>query len=257
MRTVETKNPALHGYKVSFTPDECNPHKDGMVVGEVLYKEGSRNVLGTMPVESFSEYLAECLTSETGPDADTQLERLAEHFIGTGEECYVHDLAVMMDDYENAMDAFSDWLPEYGPDALTGDIIDALQELGYFVAPAYAYVHSGTALSLSPFSCRWDSGQFGYYLVTPEDFKREGIETENVVEWAESNFGLWARYVSGDWHFVTVFDAEGDVIHSEGGYSWDCFRDQPEGPLAPYFAAIRGAIQTGESFTLDCPEVSV
>jgi len=38
--------------------------------------------------------------------------------------------------------------------------------------PVYAYVHSGVDLSLSPFSCPWDSGQSGVIFISRHDAKK-------------------------------------------------------------------------------------
>lgn len=46
-------------------------------------------------------------------------------------------------------------------------------EKEYIILPLYAYIHSGIALSLHPFSCPWDSGQAGYILVNKDKVKRE------------------------------------------------------------------------------------
>ena len=39
---------------------------------------------------------------------------------------------------------------------------------GYHALPLYAYIHSGVSLSLTPFSCVWDSCQVGYVMVKRE-----------------------------------------------------------------------------------------
>lgn len=41
------------------------------------------------------------------------------------------------------------------------------------ILPVYVYEHSGSAISTSPFSCRWDSGQIGFiYVANKAKFKR-------------------------------------------------------------------------------------
>lgn len=42
-----------------------------------------------------------------------------------------------------------------------------------YMRPLYMMDHSGLALSLSPFSCPWDSGQVGWVVITEETMKRE------------------------------------------------------------------------------------
>lgn len=53
-------------------------------------------------------------------------------------------------------------------------------EEGAFKIPVYAYEHSGIALSTSPFSCRWDSGQVGWWVFTSENLVR--IYNEDTPE---------------------------------------------------------------------------
>ena len=53
------------------------------------------------------------------------------------------------------------------------------------ILPLYLYDHSGITISTSPFSCRWDSGQVGYVLVSKEkvysEYKVKRI-TEKLIE---------------------------------------------------------------------------
>ncbi len=56
------------------------------------------------------------------------------------------------------------------------DCIEAAQQAekqGDIVMPLYLYDHSGITISLSPFSCRWDSGQVGFVIVRKEKMLRE------------------------------------------------------------------------------------
>lgn len=39
------------------------------------------------------------------------------------------------------------------------------------ILPLYLYDHSGITISTSPFSCRWDSGQIGFVIVTKDKIK--------------------------------------------------------------------------------------
>lgn len=56
------------------------------------------------------------------------------------------------------------------------DCIEAAQEAekqGDVVLPLYLYDHSGITISLSPFSCPWDSGQVGFVIVRREKMLKE------------------------------------------------------------------------------------
>jgi hypothetical protein len=83
----------------------------------------------------------------------------------------------------------------------------------YTAVPIHAYIHSGIALSLGSFNCRWDSGVFGYVL-----FKKG--------EFGENNQGLkgfvshWSNILNGDVYGlilekkVELFTKDGE-LHSE------------------------------------------
>ena len=56
------------------------------------------------------------------------------------------------------------------------DCIEAAQEAekqGDVVLPLYLYDHSGITISLSPFSCPWDSGQVGFVIIHREKMLSE------------------------------------------------------------------------------------
>ena len=48
--------------------------------------------------------------------------------------------------------------------------------------PVYAYDHSGIALSCTPFSCRWDSGQVGYIVVTRDQLRKSWITWTRITQ---------------------------------------------------------------------------
>lgn len=73
----------------------------------------------------------------------------------------------------NRQSRFESWPDHYkNPDYLTGQMTkQAIEEMGErypdgfgpgIVRPLYLYNHSGLSISMSPFSCPWDSGQVGW-----------------------------------------------------------------------------------------------
>lgn len=61
----------------------------------------------------------------------------------------------------------------------------------YIALPMYIYEHSGVAISTTPFSCRWDSGQLGYIFCTKEKALAEfggKIVTAKTKQKCLSNF---------------------------------------------------------------------
>ncbi len=76
--------------------------------------------------------------------------------------------------------------------------------------PVYIYRHSGDALSLTPFSCTWDSGQLGFALASRQEI-RDWLDCkyvrqdkiERADEIVRAQVETLAKHVSGevyDWH---------------------------------------------------------
>lgn len=58
-----------------------------------------------------------------------------------------------------------------GEDCIT--VAKEAQKQGDIILPLYLYDHSGITISLSPFSCPWDSGQVGFVIVRREKMLQE------------------------------------------------------------------------------------
>lgn len=78
------------------------------------------------------------------------------------------------------------------------DCIDGMEE--FTCVPVYALIHSGISVSLTPFSCRWDSGVFGF-LVFPNERKDE-FDTQFLT----SLVNEWNMIFNGEvyWYSLTV-----------------------------------------------------
>ena len=94
--------------------------------------------------------------------------------------------------------------------------------------PVYAYIHSGVTISLTPFSCRWDSGQSGYIVADKAAIREEfGVKriTKKVREKVQKRFKWlvesYDAYLSGDFYWVCIEDENGDLIDSVGGIQGD------------------------------------
>lgn len=90
------------------------------------------------------------------------------------------------------------------------DARDGKYKRTHHVYPLYMYQHSGTALSLEPFTCPWDSGQVGFVLVS----KRRGLTGKAAREMARTYVESWHQYVSGDVWGYTITDADGEQADS-------------------------------------------
>jgi len=95
-------------------------------------------------------------------------------------------------------------------------------EKDYHIFPLYMYQHSGTALSLTPFSCPWDSGQVGFLLVSKNDLP-EGLENKQ----AECIIEQWNQYLSGDiWGYIIEDGDGGEIDSCWGFYGFDYCKEE-------------------------------
>lgn len=102
--------------------------------------------------------------------------------------------------------------------------------------PIYMYDHGNIALSTSPFSCQWDSGQLGEIIVFNDDIKKEfSIKRftkknkeeilKKVIKNMESEIEIYGQYVSGEVYGFKVLDEDGDVLDSCYGFYGDNFEE--------------------------------
>ncbi len=87
---------------------------------------------------------------------------------------------------------------------------------GDIVLPLYMYDHSGITISLSPFSCRWDSGQVGFVQVPRkkiiEEFGKKNFTPKlkvKALEWAKMEVETLDSYIRGE-IYGYVIDDTGD-----------------------------------------------
>ena len=95
----------------------------------------------------------------------------------------------------------------------------------YIYLNVYMYEHGNIALSTSPFSCRWDSGQLGFIYVSKEKILKEfggKIVTkqlkEKVLRILEGEIKLMNKYVSGETYGYSIADKEGEEIDNLWGF---------------------------------------
>jgi hypothetical protein len=91
--------------------------------------------------------------------------------------------------------------------------------------PVYMYDHSGITINTTGFSCPWDSGQIGYYLVSKEDVKKEyGGKIiskklkETVINILNNEIKSWDDYFTGNIFSFFIKDEDGEILDSCGGY---------------------------------------
>jgi hypothetical protein len=83
------------------------------------------------------------------------------------------------------------------------------------ILPLYLYDHSGITMNTTGFSCRWDSGQVGWILVSKEKVKKEyGVKKitkeliEKVTRVLEGEVNTYDQYLTGDVYGYRIFEIE-------------------------------------------------
>ena len=86
--------------------------------------------------------------------------------------------------------------------------------------PVYAYVHSGTQLSTTPFSCPFDSGPAGFIACNREDAKGwfgKDVPEERVLEVLRSEVEEFSKFLQGDVYVITIL-VDGKEEETIGGF---------------------------------------
>ena len=88
--------------------------------------------------------------------------------------------------------------------------------------PVYAYVHSGTQLSTTPFSCSFDSGLAGFIACSHEDVKdwfgeHHCKSTEEVLEVLRNEVEEFSKFLQGDVYVITIY-VDGKEEEIVGGF---------------------------------------
>jgi hypothetical protein len=101
----------------------------------------------------------------------------------------------------------------------SSDCISAAQQAekqGDIVLPLHLYDHSGITISLTPFSCPWDSGQVGFVIIRREKMLQEfGAKRftqflkNKALKIAQSEVQIYDQFLRGEVYGYVV-DGNGD-----------------------------------------------
>jgi len=93
------------------------------------------------------------------------------------------------------------------------------------VLPVYAYIHSGTCLNTTGFSCPWDSGQCGIIYVSKESIRKEWNVKKisaklraKVIENLRGEIDEFSKFLGGEVYGYVIKDKDGNDLDSCWGY---------------------------------------
>jgi hypothetical protein len=99
------------------------------------------------------------------------------------------------DKHDYNQDDYMSW------DELKQAIIE--EENPIIIEPVYLYDHSRQTLALSPFSCKWDSGQVGFIYITKSD-----LENNKARKVLEAEFKTYRNYIEGNVFSYEIIEEE-------------------------------------------------
>jgi len=91
----------------------------------------------------------------------------------------------------------------------------------YVVLPLYMHEHGGLVFDTKPFSCGFDSGQFGFIFWTREKLIDNGMKKTKAKKALEDSVETLTDYANGYCFGFRVRAVDGEVMDSCGGYYGD------------------------------------
>jgi hypothetical protein len=93
---------------------------------------------------------------------------------------------------------------------------------GYIILPLYLYDHSGITMSVTPFHCRWDSGQVGYIYAK----KDKNLSNQEIKEILINEVEIYDQYIRGEVYQYSINHDDEFLDGVSGYYSrQDCISD--------------------------------
>lgn len=123
------------------------------------------------------------------------------------------------------------------------EIKNFMEKEGHVWIKVYMYDHGGVTISTKPFSCRWDSGIFGYMYATKKDILDAfggKILTKALRKRAEEHMEkfvneTWDAYFTGEVYGFKITDEDGEELDSCWGFYGEKYaREEGENIIAAY-----------------------
>lgn len=117
-----------------------------------------------------------------------------------------------MGESANSCDEHMELIKEY----LASDETSFSEEVIYIV-PVSKFEHSGVIYRRGE-EHGWDSGVCGFYIVTKESAERLGTPSDRFQKVIDEELKVYTQYANGDVYAFVLFDEEGKVKDSCGGF---------------------------------------
>lgn len=108
--------------------------------------------------------------------------------------------------------------------AAPADFRRAMRGVSHLELPLYLYDHSGLAISTTPFSCPWDSGEIGWIIVERQAvltaFYKKGLTyalKEQALDLMRAEVGVYDQCLTGDIWSIRVQGPDDATLGSCGG----------------------------------------
>lgn len=109
--------------------------------------------------------------------------------------------------------------------ASPADLFEHIEKEKSFYRNLYLYDHSGVTMSVSPFSCPWDSGQVGIIFVDPETVRKEFSVKRiskkikaKAFEILEAEVKTYDQFLTGEFYGYIILDKDGEHTDSCWGF---------------------------------------
>lgn len=94
-----------------------------------------------------------------------------------------------------------------------------LEKAGVLLVPLYLYDHSGITMSTGPYSCPWDSGQVGWWVLKPAEISANwNGDRAKAREYVDREIAIYADYLEGNCYCFETTDAFGETVDSCSGF---------------------------------------
>lgn len=115
------------------------------------------------------------------------------------------------------------------------DFKQYVTEKTHLILPLFLYDHSGITMNTTGFTCRWDSGQVGYYHVSKEKIRQEYSckriskkTLEKVRQCLISEVKTYDQYLTGEVYGYVIKDKTDEENETESCWGFYGYESNPD-----------------------------